>query len=378
MKITFLGTHGQYNLGDELLLETFLAQLGPQHHYAVNSYDPEFTAQMLKPKFDVETFHTTGELPSLLKHLLSSDLLFFGGGSIIKELYASVGRNRYSTLWMILAIVTFTRQIARKRIIMSNIGVGPLLSPGGERLARMILRQVDFVSVRDDKSLLTCQKLGLKPEKLRRVPDAVFANTAQVFLRDAATITLTRNLRIALNLNYDIENRAAWESFLTNLADCLIQLNQQTPIEIHALPMQSRFKANDDLSVLKEFAQRLPGIPFIMNEPQTSQQVADIITRSDLVLAERLHTMVIASILGKPFYGLIYDVKVAELINYLGMEKYALNINQPFETKTLLAGIQNVHTARKTIGQHLKTRSSELRAELVTYFEEIQTKIKQY
>jgi len=118
MKITFLGTHGQFNIGDELLLETFLTQLGAEYHYAVNSYDPDFTAAMLRPKFDVESFHTTRELPRFLKHLLTSDLLFFGGGSIIKELYASVGRNRYSTLLMILASVTFTKVIARKLIMM--------------------------------------------------------------------------------------------------------------------------------------------------------------------------------------------------------------------------------------------------------------------
>jgi polysaccharide pyruvyl transferase WcaK-like protein len=74
----------------------------------------------------------------------------------------------------------------RKKVIMSNIGVGPLLSPGGERLARWILNQVDFVSVRDDKSLRTCQNLGIRLEKVCRVPNAVFANPPEVFLSDAA------------------------------------------------------------------------------------------------------------------------------------------------------------------------------------------------
>jgi hypothetical protein len=86
MKILFLGTHGQFNIGDELLLETFLSQLGPEHDFAVNSYDPAFTQQAMRPKFKVESFHTTRELPRFLKYLITSDLLFFGGGSIIKEL----------------------------------------------------------------------------------------------------------------------------------------------------------------------------------------------------------------------------------------------------------------------------------------------------
>ncbi len=100
------------------------------------------------------------------------DRLCFGGGSIIKELYASTGRNRYSTLLMILAIVTFTRWIARKPIAMFNIGVGPLRSKGGHRLAKLILSQVDEVTVRDEKSLATCRALGLEP---LRATDAVFS-----------------------------------------------------------------------------------------------------------------------------------------------------------------------------------------------------------
>jgi polysaccharide pyruvyl transferase WcaK-like protein len=376
MKITFLGTHGQYNLGDELLLETFLTQLGKGHHYAVNSYDPRFTENMLKPAFDVECFHTTGELPRFLKHLATSDLLFFGGGSIIKELYASVGRNRYSTLLMILASVTFTRLVARKRVIMSNIGVGPLLSPGGERLARLILNQVNFVSVRDDKSLRTCQKLGIQPQKLRRVPDAVFANPPEVFFSGVPAPAPQGITRIALNLNYDIENRAAWEGFIANLAVCLTRLHAEKPLVIHALPMQSKFKANDDLSVLKEFSTRIPNVPFVLHDPQNAREVGGIIAGCDLVLAERLHTLVISSILGKPFFGLVYDVKVQELVDYLGMTQHSLNINQPFEPGTLLAGVKNALQESANLQTHLQTRSSALRAELAGYFSEIRAMVE--
>ena len=376
MKITFLGTHGQFNIGDELLLETFLAQLGQEHHYAVNSYDPDFTASFLRPKYDVESFHTTRELPRFLMHLFTSDILFFGGGSIIKELYASIGRNRYSTLLMILASVTFSKLIARKKVIMSNIGVGPLLSPGGERLARMILNQVDFVSVRDNKSLKTCQKLEINLEKLRRVPDAVFANPPEVFVPGNVTPFPSGKINLALNLNFDIENREAWEGFLQNLAVCLNKLNAESPITIHALPMQSKFKANDDLSILKEFSKRVPDISFIIHDPQTAQQAGEIISGCDLVLAERLHTLVISSILGKPFFGLVYDVKVQELVDYLGMTEHSLNINQPFSAETLFQGIKGVIKEQETIQRKLVSRSRELRSELDAYFMEIRAKIK--
>ena len=374
MKILFLGTHGQFNIGDELLLETFLSQLGNEHNYAVNSYDPQFTQSAINQKFKAESFHTTRELPRFLKYLLTSDLLFFGGGSIIKELYASVGRNPYSTLLMILATVTFAKQIARKKVVMSNIGVGPLMTPRGEQLARLILQQVDVLSVRDQTSQRTTLKLGLPAQKVLLVPDAVFANSPDVFITHPKPITETDRTRIALNLNYDIENREAWEGFISNLATALNQLNAEIAIEIHGLPMQSKFKANDDLSVLKEFSKRIPEIPFVVHDPQSAQEAAEIINSVDMVLAERLHTLVISSILGKPFFGLVYDVKVQELMEYLNMEEYSININHPFDASALKDAVQSVLLNRKTLSAHLVERSTSLRESLSKYFDELKTK----
>ncbi len=65
-------------------------------------------------RFRAEVFHTATERGRFLRYLLGCDLLFFGGGSIIKELYASIGRNRYATLLMVLATVTFSRGLFGK------------------------------------------------------------------------------------------------------------------------------------------------------------------------------------------------------------------------------------------------------------------------
>jgi polysaccharide pyruvyl transferase WcaK-like protein len=138
--------------------------------------------------------------------------------------------------------------------------------------------------------------------------------------------------------------------------------------------MQSKFKANDDLSVLKEFSTRIPNIPFIIHDPQTAQEAGQLIQSVDIVLAERLHTLVISSILGKPFFGLIYDVKVKELIGYLGMSENSININQPFTAEELTDGIKRALDNREQISAHLLKRSVELRDQLSKYFDEIRQK----
>lgn len=378
MQVLFLGTHGQYNIGDELLLETFLGQLGCENEFFINSYDPEFTKCALQDRYNVTTFHTTKDMPRFISYLLRCDVLVFGGGSIIKELYASVGRNRYATLVMIFCVVTFAHLIARKRVVLSNIGVGPISTPTGKQIARWILGQVDVLSVRDQKSLQTCLQLGIAPAQVRQVPDAVFVNPPQVFLVNNIPAHRDGKLHIALNLNYDIETRAAWEGFLKSLAEALHMLNQRQRLVVHALPMQSRFKKNDDLYILRAFTETLSGIEIQIHDPQTAQEAAQIIAGVDLVLAERLHTIIIASIIGKAVFGLAYDVKVQELLQILDITQYSVNINEPIVVTNLYTGLIYLLDHREEVEKHLLEHSQALREELDQYFADLHLQLNHY
>lgn len=378
-KIVFLGTHGQMNIGDELLLETFLSQLGTQNHYYVNSYDPAFTASQLRPRFQADVFNTATERSKLLRYLQGCDLLFFGGGSIVKELYASVGRSPYATLMMVLAIVTFTRRVARKPIIMSNIGVGPLQTPRGKQLAGWIVRQVNVLSVRDRKSYDTCLALGLTPDRVQLVPDAVFANAPSVFVERPGAIPAVRSrggkLKVALNLNYDIQNPDNWETFLENLTDGLRAINTAQPLEIHTLPMQSTFKEMHDARVLAGFRARIPELDVHLHDVGDHHEAAAIIDECDLLLSERLHALVMAAILGKPFVALMYDVKVSELVGGLGMMDFALDINHPFDPLELVRRVDAAVDRYTEVSCHLAERSTTLRLELEDYFATLETRL---
>ncbi len=368
-RIVFLGTHGQYNIGDELLLDTFLTQLGAEHHYVVNSYDPDFTRAQLDGRFSVEVIDTATSRLRLVREIMRSDLLVFGGGSIIKELYKSTGRNRYSTLLMILAIVTFANRIARKPIAMLNVGVGPLRSPRGLRLARQILSNVDNITVRDEKSFRTCQSIGVDA---KQVTDAVFSASAELLLGAGfapAKRATTEPVRVALNLNFDIENPDNWEFFQAGLATALERVNAAQPIEIHALPMQAGFKEHDDAEILDAFSRRIPGIPFVSHVLPTHMDAAQVIANCDVVISERLHAIVMASIVGVPSFVLAYDVKVTELAAILGLENWSVDINHPFDAHEVGDRIAALITTRATVAKAVTARSAELGAQARNNFE---------
>lgn len=377
-KILFLGTHGQYNIGDELLLETFLSQLGDQHEYMINTYDPDFTSEQLGDRFNIKVFHTIRDRIQILPLILKSDLVFFGGGSILKELYASVGRNRYATLFMILGIVCFAKVIGRKPIIMSNIGIGPVETKFGYFLTRVILSMVDYVSVRDQKSYNTCMELNIYPDKVVFVPDAVFIQEPKFFIRQKEDRREQKTpQKIALNLNFNIEHPEYWDLFINELAEGLNIIHQKYTIQIHALPMQSGYKKHNDLDILTKFQKHIPEIEIILHQPTTTYDMGEIIAGCDIVVAERLHTCITAALLGKPILPLIYDVKVRELVNLLGVEDFGLEIDATFSATRFAKTLLQLSDQARQVEDHLNVKTAAIRQQLRTYFQALIRRIEE-
>lgn len=363
--ILVLGTHGQANVGDELLLQTFLDQLGAEHHYEINSYTPDETADSIHEAFSVDVFDTASTRVGLLAAIARCDALVFAGGSILKQLGPRTGRHPNATLMMILGVVTAAR-VMRKPILMSNIGVGPLPTESGRRIARRILRQVDLVSTRDSASFELARLLTDDDEKVIRVPDAAFANKPLELGLPVVPVA-DRALRIALNLNSDVRDEAAWARFLDDLRREILDLAARQRVEIVALPMQCRLKEDHDLLVLEDFLSRLSGVRIEYRAPRDAAEVAEIIASCDVVLSERLHAIVIASVIGRPVLPLPYDVKVEQLAAELGLTDVSFAVDQPIEPGALIAAVDRVVDDRLE-GSRLALRADDLRSIVVAHF----------
>ncbi|MBX7433109.1 polysaccharide pyruvyl transferase family protein [Mycobacterium sp. Y57] len=337
--VLFLGTHGQSNVGDELLLDTFLTELGSDNRYSVNSYDPQVTTAQLSDRFDVTVFDTGSDRVGLLRNLWHCDVVVFGGGNILKELYRSVGRWRYATLTMVLGVVSLARLMG-KPVLMANVGIGPVESAPGRLLVRAILRLVWLISVRDAGSHRFALSVGCPAHKLRLVPDAVWVREPD-WLRSPLDSAGGRNgspLRVAVNLNKDVDVADEWDQFLDRLVAALSEVAGARDVEFHALPMQCGFKRGTDLEVLQEVFGRLDA-PTHIHAPADHQEVAAIVAGCDLVVSERLHAIILSVVMGCPVVALPYDVKVRELAAQLGMEDRSFDVSADLDAGALAAAI---------------------------------------
>jgi len=135
--------------------------------------------------------------------------------------------------------------------------------------------------------------------------------------------------------------------------------------------MQSRFNPQNDLQVLRSFRDQVPGLKVILHEPTTAKDIAEILCECDIVVAERLHALVLSSILKKPFVALIYDVKVQQLTQFLGMDRLAIDINRPFEAADLANNIIEALDRKQDIVLHLTEQVSQAAEQLHDYFNHV-------
>ena len=379
--ILFLGTHGQYNWGDELLLETFLHNFraGADSFY-VNTYDRADTEKLFG-HHQLTTFHTTKDRFALLRYLLQCDVVMFGGGSIVKELNPDYGGARYGTLNTLDLLTRVAAALPGKKIVFSNIGVGPLKTAQGKQLAKRILDRGDLVSLRDVNSMELAREIGVEVE-YEQVPDAVFSLSREYFglseSPEKRTISAPKHLhKIALNLCRNISNNANWDHFVENLLTSLSLLLEQNPtLEIIGLPMQSDVEVNDDAreieAVFETLRAKFPAAKFDLRKPESTREIVAILEEVDLVVAERLHLLILSTVIQKPFVGLEYNTKVTGLLKDLELSAYGININEPFGAKDIYQTLTKLTKKYPTVAAHQAQQYTRLHAQDLEFYRRVE------
>ncbi len=382
-KILFLGTHGQKNWGDELLLHVFMHQLeGAAQRLYVNSYDPAATATFLgRP--DVTVFNTKTARLSLLRYLLQCDAVVFGGGNILKELYTAYGGSRYATLGVIDSVTRFAK-ILGKPIYLCNIGIGPIQTAKGRQLTKRIVERAQSTTVRDSESLAMLQSLQItKP--YWATSDAVFATDRSYFGLPAKTTKrniddLAQLTTIGINLCRNIANNDNWQYFLQQLAQDVVLLHRKNPdIRFVGIPMQYDVASNNDQTALQELAGLLraaaPGIRFETARPSSPTELAATIDQLDVLLAERLHALVLAMVLGVPPVALVYDIKVAGLVVDLGLEPFSVDINTNFQPKSFFGAVDMICRNAPTVRTAIQTTYQTQHQRAISSFTDLQASL---
>jgi len=294
-RILISGYYGFGNLGDEAILEALTDEIRrqcPQAVLRVLAADPGRARQL-----DLQAVPRKAPL-AVLRALWNSDLLLSGGGGLVQD-STGVGSVAYY-----LGLVGLARLLGRRAMLFCQ-GWGPVRTAKGRRVARMLAPLAHLATLRDDQS---CQEFHATAP---RVPARVTADPA-LLLDPPSPESLTQSLRAAgLEVPAGVGPRVGlavrpWPGLpMEALAGALSTFAEATKARYLLVP----FQPDRDTGPSLDLAERL-GACAQVSPPLSPREALGLLGRLDLVVAMRLHALILAAGQGVPILGLSYDPKV--------------------------------------------------------------------
>lgn len=312
-----MGYYGEHNLGDDALLEVLLAQLPDHCQPTVTACDEA----ELQRRHGIVTVDRR-RLGAVLGALNRCDALVFGGGSLLQDATSFASLLYY-------AVLVAAARLRRRPVLFWAQGLGPLRRRRSRLLVAALLRLVQGCSWRDAQSAALAQHLGWRP--LRRQlasagagvgSDPVWSLEAQSWSGSGGPLVLCFRPTAQLQ-------GPAWRPWLAALE----QLAPER--ELLWLPFH-RHQDRGLLDQLRSDGLLTSGLAARSRElaPDRPDDVLAVCGHSGLVLAMRLHGLILAAVSGAPVAALSYDPKVAAAARALGCP--VAELDRPPEPAALL------------------------------------------
>lgn len=286
-RVLLCGYYGEHNLGDDALLATLLALLPSSCPVVVTAQDH----RQVQAQFGVVTC-PRGEPIRLLWALMRTQVLVLGGGSLLQD-----STSQRSLLYYV-ALILAARLLGRSVLLWSQ-GLGPLKTRTSRLLARLSLHLVQGITWRDDQSAAMAAAWGIHAPVGR---DPVWS-----LPRRNAVHSTDGPIAGAICLCWrptPLLHDAGWRQLENQVIEDAKR--HQTPVCL--VP----FHARQDASLLKACAAKLEAAGLVCQfwRPRTPWDFMEGLASVHLVVAMRLHGVILAAMADRPLLALSYDPKV--------------------------------------------------------------------
>jgi polysaccharide pyruvyl transferase CsaB len=302
------GYYGEHNLGDDALLAALLGQLPLGQLPLVTAHD----RSQVEARFGVATCPRR-KLRAVLTALGGCDALVLGGGSLLQD------ATSFNSLLYYAALIVAAR-LQAKPVLLWGQGLGPLRRRRSRALVRMVLPLASGISWRDPDSAALAARWGV------HAPigsDPVWGLPPQPWTGVGGPILLCWRQSPLLD-------QARWQVLLA----ALDQLADQCGRPVHWLP----FHRDQDRGLLEELDRRgwLPArlaSRSSLVEVSSPEDAQARFAGAGLVIAMRLHGLILAALAGAPCAALSYDPKVRSAAEGIGCP--CVDLDEPFAFEPL-------------------------------------------
>jgi len=345
-RILVAGYYGFDNGGDELILFSLLNQLkklNSRMEISVLSNDPYKTSRTYR----VKAVNRWNPL-SIALAILLTDLFVFGGGGLLQDLTSSW------SIYYYLGLILLGKLFFKKVFLISQ-GVGPIRSKFGRKVTGLVLGFVDSITVRDELSKFELRKLN-KDLSVSIAPDPVFNLDSFAFGREKAICSPFNEHPV---IGVSVQGFGKNGGFKETIREICDELVRKSKSKIILIP----FHKLEDLKISKDIA-RNKANDYELFLWQDVKDMFEFYNKIDLLLGMRLHSIILACHLGKPFVAIslpkidpLYDPKVDGFLELLGYK--AIDIRVP--AAEIAGKVHEIWRNRQKFLEELSPRVAKLR-----------------
>lgn len=356
-KLVISGYYGFGNAGDEALLAGLLAglrQLAPHVEPVVLSGDPKATAALhavaaVDRRSPVAVWRTLGGAAGLLS----------GGGSLLQD--ATSRRSVYYYLGIMM--MAGWRGLP---YCVYGQGIGPLTSPTGKVLARWVLQRSRGIWVRDAGSHSKVLALGVRVGSPGSTgptrPLAVTCDPA--FLLPPVSVEEGERPAGAADLNpvWAVAMRPWGDTarWLEPLVEGLARAAIVSKATVVLVPMHASMDAPLAADMARALQESRVAVEVV--RPGSYRHVQRVLAGADLVIAMRLHALILAAASAVAGVAISYDPKVTALAGELPLPWVPVQSLAAGEGASLVAGLlSRAWAARQELAARLRQQAGPRR-----------------
>ena len=312
MKFLLAGYFGFGNFGDEAILKYAIDIL----HYYYKDATIEVITQnpyLAKKQHAIKGIYRF-DLKGILSAIKNCDFLIFPGGSVLQDITSVKSIIYYLSL-------IFWACIFKKKILMFSQGIGPINNPFAKKIAYKLLKRVNFITVRDEKSYETLLQNSISAEL---TADILWAFTQKQKEKEPETNIVFGD--IAYNpdkpkVGIQLRNWAALtEEKIEILAKNILKAFPRIEFNYKLISLQ---KNSDEIILIKlgEIMHKMqPKADIELCQPENTEDTVEILQSMDYMIAMRFHAGLCTINAEKPVLMLSYDPKTEEFCHELGLD----------------------------------------------------------
>lgn len=312
-----LGAYGQTNIGDDLLLYNYLDYLRQQGYTKiyVNASEARYVPQLLKDEFpEMEIFETYRTSPlKMLAFAKKAEAVYYGGGTVFKELYATTGRRPYTVIAGVMSFNMAVRLMGKK-IYGMNIAIGSLKTSLGKWMTRRALMASTKTIFRDEQSYQYARdELNVPRELIDHSTDGLFLNKKWQKPWHTCKLNIKKGKKqriVGVNVLSDIPDWIDKPRYIRMMRQTIVSLLEDNN-HVVLLPFQTDFNPTNDLWFMEQ--EIIPHIKDFDNFEVITDMRLDMIVsclqQLDVLIGMRLHSLILATVSQTPFVAVCYDTK---------------------------------------------------------------------